>query len=518
MGNLKLQKGCAMNGKSKLIKNLARVIVFLVGISMMAMSLTSLAYENPVHLGNSDDESYDYDIEPEAKEYEEAYRITPSSDGNYEPIGALSNPPDISNVELEVLSIVAMRRTGTGNTAAAFEPHPDRQPGTAMPGDYVAIVVRFDTNDVDNLIVYEPGNSHGTNYNWHIFNTWSEHFVWPFGGSGANTGALDTSQARGFGVAGGRAGIDYATLSRRMLTLADRSNLALEPFGFHHFPHLRVRYQQRIGAFGLQAGVPPRPGYIGAFYFQYKIQVRADAPLGTQISVGLSLGLERDTPVGNPNYMAIPPAPADSLCIRIGVLCDECDEFLDDCICCEVCGYHPDRCICECEECGELLSECKCCEKCEEYPCTCECEVCGELLDDCKCCEDCGEYPCGCRILQPQPPNRDALREAIRNANAIERGRHTSATWNAFIAALERAQAVYANPNATQAEIDAAKRDLLTVKGALLTYPSNNQANVTTGAAPRTGDAVAILPLLAGFLLSMSSVLGGTSLRRKLKK
>ena len=121
--------------------------------------------------------------------------------------------------------------------------------------------------------------------------------------------------------------------------------------------------------------------------------------------------------------------------------------------------------------------------------------------------------------IDPVPgPNRDALREAKRNANAIERGRHTTTTWNAFIAALERARLVYENPNATQAEIDAAKRELLAAKGALEKYPRNNQNNVITGVSPRTGDMTSALPLLAGFLLSMSSVLGGTSLRRKLKK
>ena len=47
---------------------------------------------------------------------------------------------------------------------------------------------------------------------------------------------------------------------------------------------------------------------------------------------------------------------------------------------------------------------------------------------------------------------------------------------------------------------------------------NNNVEPDTTDAAPRTGDFTATAPLLAGFLFSMSAVLGGISLRRRFRR
>jgi len=59
--------------------------------------------------------------------------------------------------------------------------------------------------------------------------------------------------------------------------------------------------------------------------------------------------------------------------------CKECNELIDDCICCNECRTHPCEC---CEKCGEAPRYCRCCRECGEYPC--------------ECCEECGYARCRC--------------------------------------------------------------------------------------------------------------------------
>ena len=134
------------------------------------------------------------------------------------------------------------------------------------------------------------------------------------------------------------------------------------------------------------------------------------------------------------------------------------------------CGIELDClcvCRCRCPECDRLLRQCICCAICDRFPSICRCPDCNQLLRDCDCCDcppcECTECECKCICQEGQGQDPD---------QNLGQGQNQG----------------------------------------------QGQANVTTGAAPKTGDVTTALPLLAGFLLSMSSVLGGTSLRKKLKK
>ena len=487
--------------KSIVIKNLSRIIVFIVGISMMAMSLTAFASEEPAFLPGTGEYELAGEYEPVGGESTGEYGLTggvqaPAATGGYEPIQTFTEPPEAAaNVEL-TKQFIAYRRISGFNLANAhgwhhFEPHPDRAPGEILPGDYVRVIFRFDTHDTDNELGHYTATMR--EWEWHLNTRWSGitpdgdtlplAAFWPW----FNTGVLHRGN---------------------FSPVFDLNPPSITPTPVNYYFWSR---NHRIGFsdqyFHIRYRQFEPPGYRGPFYYHVMLKMPADAPIGTTLNVTTSVNLYRITLPSTQNERFENVVPPVTIPIPIGNLCDTCEYY--PCKCCEVCEYYPCKC---CEVCEYY--PCKCCEVCEYYPCKC-CEVCIDY--PCKCCEVCRRYPSICRDPVPGP-NRDALREAKRNANAIERGRHTTTTWNAFIAALERAQAVYANPNATQAEIDVAKQDLLTAKGALVKYPTNNQNNITADTSPRTGDMASALPLLAGFLLSMSSVLGGTSLRRKLKK
>ena len=63
--------------------------------------------------------------------------------------------------------------------------------------------------------------------------------------------------------------------------------------------------------------------------------------------------------------------------------------------------------------------------------------------------------------------NKAELKKSIDAANKLKKADYTSSTWKKFDAALKEAKAVYSNANATQAQVDAAKKKLDDAKKAL---------------------------------------------------
>ena len=96
------------------------------------------------------------------------------------------------------------------------------------------------------------------------------------------------------------------------------------------------------------------------------------------------------------------------------------------------------------------------CEKCEEHPCICP------VL-----CEECEEYPCVC----PYGVNRVPLRETILLAEGRVQANYTLTSWITFGVALEAARVVYRDENATQAQIDGARQELITAMNGLVRLP-----------------------------------------------
>jgi hypothetical protein len=79
-------------------------------------------------------------------------------------------------------------------------------------------------------------------------------------------------------------------------------------------------------------------------------------------------------------------------------------------------------------------------------------------------CPECEEHPCEC----PPAVNRAALAAVIELADAREQANYTPATWATFAAALQAAQAMYDNADATQAQIDSARQALIAAMNGLV--------------------------------------------------
>uniref|UniRef100_UPI0005582BB7 FIVAR domain-containing protein n=1 Tax=Thomasclavelia saccharogumia TaxID=341225 RepID=UPI0005582BB7 len=97
-------------------------------------------------------------------------------------------------------------------------------------------------------------------------------------------------------------------------------------------------------------------------------------------------------------------------------------------------------------------------------------------------------------------PNKDVLNDLIQQANGLNKASYSAKTWNAVEKALEKANTVINDPEASQAEVDNAKEVLTKAMAGLET--SNSVNTNTTSVA--TGDAAS---LMSG--LVMMSVLGG---------
>ena len=552
-----LRKGCAMKGKRKIIKNLSRIIVFIVGVSMMAMSLTALAndyYTDDLESILEDDYEYDEDIlnDDEDDDDEKDDNEALCNEGAPEEDDAIERSSDSQENEVS-------------GAIAAF--------GSSLP-------VSAPPTPIGSITAFDPFTP------WVIPQhfTFEEIALW-----GADTIVIRDLTGNPIGempiTAGMLSGLDTSIpgLGTIIITLVvnGQSFSTTQPVFvdpdfdiicdcLNPVPTLFVIYFQTmfVGTTltdsGIQAIVLCTYEDLPLFWCWRHISVGT----GTAVTADMICSFPSNIPGPHtltinylgatgtidvyfvaPNLGSDPKLhfPGDYFFLLPGNTIESLNIFgflkTDDhepacyvnmvCACPVLCmqfftvttemalagGFDPrlrgpqDITITFLGVTGTITLEVLGPPVCVCPPGCCGGDDCCGIGNECGC-------ECRCPIQQPQPPNRDALREAIRNADAIERGRHTAATWNAFIAALERAQAVYDNPNATQAEINAAKLALLEAKEDLQKYPigQNNQGNVTAGVSPRTGDMVSVLPLLAGFLLSMSSILGGTSLRRKLKK
>ena len=139
------------------------------------------------------------------------------------------------------------------------------------------------------------------------------------------------------------------------------------------------------------------------------------------------------------------------------------------------------------------------------YPAACTCA--SYVL-----CTTCNNIPCTCPPDPPQPVDRGALSAAIGAAEGRVQANYTADSWNAFIAALEAARAVYANPNATQAQIDAALAALLAAQGGLVRVgrPSGERTTtvVTAVVAPQTGDTTSAQVPFVKLMISLFAISG----------
>ena len=118
------------------------------------------------------------------------------------------------------------------------------------------------------------------------------------------------------------------------------------------------------------------------------------------------------------------------------------------------CDYYPD-CDCDVVPC------------CEDYPdCDCAKEPCCEEYPDCDCanlCQDCGKYPCECPEV-----DKTALAAAIQQAGTRVQANYTAASWATFAATLELARAIYADEDATQAQVNGVRNLLITAMNGLV--------------------------------------------------
>ena len=558
--------------RKKIIKNLSRLIVFIVGISMMAMSLTALANdyytndsesileneceydENIFSDEDDDDEGDDNDALSDDRAPEEDDAVESSSDSRYSeasgaiaafgsslpvsapptPIGSITTfdpftpwviPQHFTFEEIALWGAdTIIIRDLSGNPIGELPITAGMLSGldTSIPGNaaiIVTLVVNGQSFSTTQLVYVDATVDMICDCLTPIPTLFPSYFPTMFVGTTlANSGIQVIVMCCFFSGCGRNISVGIGTVVTEDMICSFPSNIP----GAHT---LTIDYLGAIGTIDVYFDTPN----LGP---NSKLHFPADffflLPGNTIESLNIFGFLKTDdhNPICYANFICDCPIQSLPLCMQFFTVTTEMAlaggfnpllrgpqeitiTFLGETetITIEILGAPVCVCppgCCKDEDCCGIDNECDCL-------CMCICPGCDELLRNCKCCDDCREYPCVC-------PCRDALREAKRSASAIVRGRHTAATWNAFIAALERARLVYENPNATQAEIDAAKLELLAAKDALEKYPRNNQNNVITGVSPRTGDMASVLPLLAGFLLSMSSILGGTSLRRKLKK
>ena len=81
----------------------------------------------------------------------------------------------------------------------------------------------------------------------------------------------------------------------------------------------------------------------------------------------------------------------------------------------------------------------------------------------------------GLKVDDKKLADKTALKSVIDEANAIKKGNHTDAAWNAFTEAISEAQAIYDNQNAMQSEVDLATK---TLKSAITIF--NNSGDAST--------------------------------------
>ena len=104
-------------------------------------------------------------------------------------------------------------------------------------------------------------------------------------------------------------------------------------------------------------------------------------------------------------------------------------------------------------------------------------------------------------------PDKSLLEDLINQANGLNSANYTKATFDGLTKALNEAKVVFANPNATQVEVDNAK-DVLTKAIANLQTVNNGDTTVSVKTSDESLDG-----MFAG--ITLLSVAGYTLLRRK---
>ncbi len=88
-------------------------------------------------------------------------------------------------------------------------------------------------------------------------------------------------------------------------------------------------------------------------------------------------------------------------------------------------------------------------------------------------------------------PNKDLLQELINKANSLNAANYSAKTWSVVVEALEKANAVLNDPEATQAEVDNAKEVLTKAMAGLEANNPVKAGDKTTSVA--TGDTTSML-------------------------
>ena len=124
----------------------------------------------------------------------------------------------------------------------------------------------------------------------------------------------------------------------------------------------------------------------------------------------------------------------------------------------------------------------------------------------------------------PEKPDKTALDQKIKEAGALKESDYTPATWKAFRDALNTAKLVSADPDAEQAEVDAALKNLENAINALKLVqqqpekPGNDNKKPekdTPKGAVQTGDTAPIGTLAAVMVTAALLAGGGAVIRRK---
>ena len=111
-------------------------------------------------------------------------------------------------------------------------------------------------------------------------------------------------------------------------------------------------------------------------------------------------------------------------------------------------------------------------------------------------------------------PDKSLLEDLINQANGLNSANYTKATFDGLTKALNEAKAVFANPNATQVEVDNAKAELEKAMANLQTVKAPVNNGDTTSV--KTGDSANMLGALAG-LMATSFIFFGNKKRKKSK-
>ena len=112
-------------------------------------------------------------------------------------------------------------------------------------------------------------------------------------------------------------------------------------------------------------------------------------------------------------------------------------------------------------------------------------------------------------------PNKDLLQELINKANSLNAANYSAKTWSVVVEALEKANAVLNDPEATQAEVDNAKEVLTKAMAGLEANNPVKAGDKTTSVA--TGDTTSMLYPFAG-LAAASIVFYGSKKKKEKNK